>query len=78
MVGATGMLGGPVARRLLGTGHHVRLLVRDTARAQASFGAAFDYVEGSVTDRAAIEQAVAGMDGVHVSLGSRTRPSSKQ
>lgn len=69
MVGATGMLGRPVASRLLGAGHHVRLLVRDTARAQASFGRAFDYVEGSVTDRAAIERAVAGMDGVHVSLG---------
>lgn len=69
VVGATGMLGKPVARRLREAGHRVRLLVRHTTRARAMLGPGFDYVEGSVTDRAAVERAVTGVDGVHISLG---------
>ena len=68
VVGATGMIGAPVARRLLAAGHHVRLLVRDSTRASALLGDGFEYVEGSVTDRTAVDRAVAGMDAVHVSL----------
>src|SRR4051812_46337038 len=72
VVGATGMLGDPVARRLQEDDHRVRLLVRDEARAHTRFGAAFDYVEGSVTDAGAVERAVAGMDAVHISLGAHS------
>jgi NADH dehydrogenase len=69
VVGATGLLGAPVARRLLADGHQVRLLVRDTARASARLGDGFDYVEGSVSDSASVDRAVQEMDGVHISLG---------
>jgi uncharacterized protein YbjT (DUF2867 family) len=34
VVGATGLIGAPVTRRLVADGHRVRLLVRDTARAR--------------------------------------------
>jgi uncharacterized protein YbjT (DUF2867 family) len=68
VVGATGMLGAPVARRLLHDGYSVRLLVREPAQALASLGGGFEYVEGSVTDPEAVERAVDGVDGVHVSL----------
>lgn len=69
VVGATGLIGAPVARRLLADGHHVRLLVRDTQRASTQLGTDFEYLEGSVTERAAVDRAMQGMDGVHVSLG---------
>jgi len=69
VVGATGLIGAPVAWRLLADGHHVRLLVRDTGRASTRLGAGFEYVQGSVTDTEAIDRAVQGMNGVHISLG---------
>jgi len=69
VVGATGLIGAPVARRLLADGHHVRLLVRNPARARALLGDGFEYVDGSVTDAGAADRAVQGMTGVHVSLG---------
>jgi uncharacterized protein YbjT (DUF2867 family) len=70
VVGATGMLGEPVARRLHQDGHQVRLLVRDEAAARARFGAEFEYVEGSVTEPAKVDAAVAGNEAVHISLGA--------
>ena len=69
VVGATGLIGAPVAQRLLAEGHQVRLLVRDTGRASQRLGDGFEYVEGSVTDGGAVDRAVAGMNGVHVRLG---------
>jgi len=69
VIGATRLIGAPVARRLLADGHQVRLLVRDTERASQRLGDGFEYLEGSVTDTEAVDRAVAGMNGVHVSLG---------
>jgi uncharacterized protein YbjT (DUF2867 family) len=69
VVGATGLIGTPVARQLLADGHHVRVLVRDPDRARAQLGPEFEYVSGSVTDSAAVDRAVGGVDAVHVSLG---------
>src|SRR5260370_36664743 len=62
-------MGAPVAGRLLAAGHQVRLLVRDTRRASQRLGDGFEYLEGSVTDTVAVGRGVAGMNGVHVSLG---------
>jgi uncharacterized protein YbjT (DUF2867 family) len=69
VVGGTGLIGRHVAEGLLAAGHHVRLLVRDAARAGDRLGGEFEYVDGSVTDAAAVDRAVQGIDGVHVSLG---------
>jgi NADH dehydrogenase len=69
VVGATGLIGQPVARRLLADGHHMRLLVRDPEHARTRLGPDFEYVQGSVADSAAVDRAVQGTDGVHVSLG---------
>lgn len=69
VVGATGLIGAAVARRLLADHYHVRLLVRDAKRASAQLGADFEYVEGSVTDSATVDRAMQGMHAVHVSLG---------
>jgi uncharacterized protein YbjT (DUF2867 family) len=69
VIGATGLIGAPVARRLLADGHQVRLLVRDTGRARAQLGDGFTYVEASVTDAEAVDRAVQGVNSVHISLG---------
>ena len=69
VIGGTGLIGAPVARRLLVEGQPVRLLVRDIERARAQLGGEFEYVQGSVTDSSAVDRAVRGVDGVHVSLG---------
>ena len=52
MTGATGYIGGTIARRLLDDGHRVRGLVRDTEKARrlASFGV--EPVTGSLDDAA--------------------------
>ena len=78
VVGGTGLIGVPVARRLLDQGHHVRLLVRDPTRASQQLGGEFEYAEGSVTDDVAVDRAVQGMDGVHVSLGVEDPAQSKR
>jgi hypothetical protein len=69
VVGATGLIGTPVARQLLADGHRVRVLVRDPDRAHAQLGLEFEYVSGAVTDSAAVDRAVRGIDAVHISLG---------
>src|SRR5260370_38104684 len=69
VIGATGLIGAPVARRLLADGHQVRLLVRDTGRASQRLGDGFEYLEGSVTDTQGVDRAVAGTHRVHVSPG---------
>jgi uncharacterized protein YbjT (DUF2867 family) len=69
VLGATGLIGAPVARQLLADGHRVRVLVRDPDRARRQLGPELEYTAGSVTDSAAVERAVRGMDGIHISLG---------
>jgi uncharacterized protein YbjT (DUF2867 family) len=72
VIGATGHVGRPVAQRLLADGHRVRALVRDCARARALLGDGFDYVEGGIGDRAAIDRALEGCDVVHLSVAGST------
>ena len=69
VVGGTGMLGGPVARRLRADGFDVRLLARDVGKAATMFGDGFDVAAGDVTDVDSLARALAGCDGVHVSVG---------
>jgi uncharacterized protein YbjT (DUF2867 family) len=69
LLGGTGMLGEPVARHLLANGLHVRLLARDPQRARAMFGETLETVPGDATDLAAVDEALTGCDGVHVSVG---------
>ncbi len=64
VTGATGFVGGAIARKLLSSGHSVRTLVRPQSRARAETGLAVDTVAGDVTDRASVRHAVAGVDGV--------------
>lgn len=62
VTGATGFIGGHLARALLGRGDRVRALVRDPARAQGLDGAELEI--GDVTDDASLERAANGVDRV--------------
>ena len=74
VVGGTGIIGRPVARRLLQDGFGVRLLARDADRARASLGPDFEYFAGDVGDPAAVGRALDGCAGVHVSLSAGPDP----
>lgn len=72
VVGATGMLGRPVAQRLIEEGHAVRVLARNPTRARAELGERFDYVAGDVGDPDSLARALDRCRAVHVNLRGRT------
>jgi uncharacterized protein YbjT (DUF2867 family) len=69
VLGATGLLGSPVARRLRSDGFAVRVLARNPEKARAMLGDSFEVVVADVTDPAGLEEALEGCDGVHISVG---------
>jgi uncharacterized protein YbjT (DUF2867 family) len=69
VLGATGMLGEPVARHLQEAGFQVRILARDEAKARKAFDESFEIVQGDVTDVSSLERAMVDCHGVHVSVG---------
>lgn len=64
LTGATGFLGGALARQLVQDGHHVRALVRspDAARPLAALGV--ELAAGDVTDLESMRAPMRGVDGV--------------
>lgn len=64
ITGATGFIGHEVSRQLIGSDHHVRVMVRRPTRAPlvACFG--HEVVHGDLTAARSIERAVVGMDAV--------------
>lgn len=68
VIGATGMLGKPVAKQLLKDGFHVRVLARNPRKAQQILGDGFDIHAGDVTNSTSLRAALKGVDGVHISL----------
>jgi len=69
VVGGTGMLGQPVARRLKEDGYQVRVLARDVEKARKLFDVSFEVVRGDVTALDTLEPALEGCQGVHISVG---------
>jgi uncharacterized protein YbjT (DUF2867 family) len=72
VVGATGMLGRPVAERLRQLGTPVRVLARSPAKARAMLGDGFEYREGDVSHPCSLDAAMAGCSGVHINLRGQT------
>ena len=68
VVGATGMLGRPVAERLRADGFAVRVLARDPAKAAQVLRDGYEIVQGAVEDPESLRAALEGCYGVHVSL----------
>lgn len=70
MIGASGWLGGAVARELLARGHEVTAIGRDSSRLAAVEGARAVAVD--VNDREALAAVLAGHDAVVCSVTDRT------
>ena len=74
VIGASGLLGKPVAHRLKNSGYSVRNLAHDIAEAARLFGDEFEIVKGNVEDVAKLEKAMESCFGIHINLsgGGRT------
>ncbi|MHC4107997.1 MAG: SDR family oxidoreductase [Planctomycetota bacterium] len=68
IVGATGMLGRPVARRLVQEQRSVRALVRDPQRARTLLPEACELVQGDVRDQSTLHAAMEGSHAVYINL----------
>jgi uncharacterized protein YbjT (DUF2867 family) len=71
VLGGTGRLGEPVARKLAASGHRVRVLSRQKEAAEEKLGPGFEVAQGDVGDLASLERALAGCTGAHLSLDGR-------
>lgn len=68
VVGATGMLGKPVARELARQGYAVRVLARNPQKAREKLGPGFEIVPGDVEKPETLPAALQGCHGVHINL----------
>lgn len=68
VLGATGMLGRPVADQLAQDGHSVRVLVRNPEKARRMITAPVEIFKGSADQREDLQRAMTGCDTVHISL----------
>ena len=68
VVGATGMLGEPVARRLKEDGFQVRIMVRDKDKAKKMFDESFEIIVGDLKNINSLEKSMNGCFGVHINL----------
>ena len=64
LTGATGFLGGVLARQLVESGHTVRAIVRDPARAAALQQLGVHLSQGDVTHKESMREPMRGADGV--------------
>ena len=70
VIGGTGIVGRGVAMQLKNDGYAVRILTRNKTGAEAIFGGGYEFIVGDMTDDATLNRALAGCDGVHISLPS--------
>ena len=70
VTGANGTVGSAVVPALLARGASVRVLVRDAAKATSAFGDGVEVVEGDLSDVAAFEAALDGVDKVFLNTPS--------
>jgi uncharacterized protein YbjT (DUF2867 family) len=68
VIGAAGFVGAPVAKQLLADGFSVRALVRNADKARQLLGDQVELVVGNFADKAILEKALDGVDGVNLSV----------
>jgi nucleoside-diphosphate-sugar epimerase len=72
VTGATGFIGGSLARQLINAGHRVTALVRSREKAADLASLGVDLAEGDITDRESMREPMRGADGVfHVAAWYR-------
>ena len=64
VTGATGFIGGRVARQLLAAGHEVITLARTPSKAQELVALGVKGHEGDITDKESLRAPMTGVDGV--------------
>lgn len=74
VIGATGMLGEPVTRRLHANGHDVKIFTRRAESAKTKFGAEYEVITGDVENPASLDAAMQGCQGVHINLDGGQDP----
>jgi len=70
VTGANGNIGSAVVPALLERGAAVRVLVRDTAKAESAFGRGVEIVQGDLSDPAAVKSALGGVEKVFLNTPS--------
>ncbi|EAR07344.1 SDR family oxidoreductase [Reinekea blandensis] len=73
VIGATGMLGQPVARALIADGFNVRILTRNPGNARRLFGDKVDIRNADLHDIPSLKSALAGTDMVYVNVGGHSK-----
>lgn len=68
IIGATGMLGQPVAQAFINAGWKVRILARSAEKARRKFGSSVTVVEGDIKDTNALRALLQGQDAVYMNL----------
>jgi len=76
VIGATGMLGRPVALSLQKAGYKVRVFSRDINKTKDIYDNSFEFAYGDVTNKASLENALEGCYGVHINLSGGPTPES--
>jgi dihydroflavonol-4-reductase len=73
LTGATGFLGGEIARELVRQGHALRVLVRKTSKLDGLKGLTYEKVEGDITDAASVDRALDGVDALIHTAGNTSQ-----
>ncbi len=74
IVGATGMLGQPVTRKLKEDGFEITILSSDSAKARTIFGNEFEIVDGDVTNFESLKRPLEGKDLLYINLSAKIDP----
>jgi nucleoside-diphosphate-sugar epimerase len=76
LTGATGFVGGAIARTLLTRGQRLRTVCRNVAKGEALAALGLDVITGDVRDAAIVKRAVLGVDAVVHAAGRTIEPAS--
>ena len=71
VIGGTGMLGLPVARKLKSDGFDVTIMTTDPGRATQQLGNEFSLVQGDVTDIESLRRGMSGQEQVYLNLNAK-------
>ncbi len=73
VIGATGMLGLPVAKEFAQQGHNVRIISRDSSKARELFqGSLYEFVEADLFDEESLTTALKGVEAIHINLSGNS------
>jgi putative NADH-flavin reductase len=75
IIGATGMLGQPVAKEFIDAGFEVTLFARNIQKAKKIFGNSIQVIEGNLQDKAKIRQFLQEQDGLYLNLSVEQKSS---